>query len=125
MSLAIVLVTKKKGPSKMSQEICRREWDTERTARHQSWSTHVKNWKESGLSQAEYCQRADIKYGTFKTWVFKFKEKPEFLPVRIIPAKINSEIEIRLPGSLSVIVKKDFEEDLLRRVIKSLGGCHV
>ncbi len=97
----------------MRQEIRRRERDAERNARHQNWSTHVKNWKESGLSQAEYCQRADIKYGTFKTWVFKFKENPEFLPVRIIPAKINSEIEIRFAGSLSVIVKRDFEEDLL------------
>ena len=45
--------------------------------------------------------------------------------MRIIPEKINSEIEIRLAGSLSVIVKKDFEEDLLRRVIKSLGGSRV
>jgi hypothetical protein len=123
--LAIVQAMKKKGPHKMSQEICRREWDAERNARHQSWSTHVKNWKESGLSQTEYCQRAEIKYGTFKAWACKFKEKPEFLPVRIIPSKTTSEIEIRLPGCLSVIVKKDFEEDLLRRVIKSLGGCHV
>ena len=109
----------------MSQEICRRDWNAERNERHQNWSAHVKNWKESGLSQAEYCQRAEIKYGTFKAWACKFKEKPEFLPVRIIPAKINSEIEIRLLGSLSVVVKKDFEEDLLKRVIKSLGGWHV
>ena len=109
----------------MSQEICRRGWDAERNARHQNWSTHIKNWKESGLNQAEYCRRADIKYGTFKAWACKFKEKPEFLPVRIIPEKINPEIEIRLSGSLSVIVKRDFEEDLLRRVIKSLGGRHV
>ena len=109
----------------MSQEICRRECDAKRNARYQNWSSHIKNWKESGLSQIEYCKRDDLKYGTFKAWACKFKEKSEFLPVRIIPEKINSEIEIRLPGSLSVIVKRDFEEDLLKRVIKSLGGCHV
>ena len=30
------------------------------------WLDHIKNWKESGLSKAEYCRRTGIRYGKFK-----------------------------------------------------------
>ncbi|HQS84976.1 MAG TPA: hypothetical protein PLY23_08815 [Alphaproteobacteria bacterium] len=93
--------------------------------RREYWLNHVEEWKRSGLGQVEYCRRTGAKYERLRWWIDRLKKNNQFLPVRIIPEKINSEIEIRLPGSLSVIVKKDFEEDLLRRVIKSLGGYHV
>ncbi len=108
----------------MSQEIINIQ-NEKLEIRREYWLNHVEEWKRSGLGQVEYCRRTGAKYERLKWWIDSLKKKSEFLPVRIIPAKINSEIEIRLPGSLSVIVKKDFEEDLLRRVIKSLGGCHV
>ena len=108
----------------MSQEIINIQ-NEKLEVRREYWLNHVEEWKRSGLGQVEYCRRTGAKYERLRWWIDRLKKSNQFLPVRIIPEKINPEIEIRLPGSLSVIVKRDFEEDLLRRVIKSLGGCHV
>jgi len=32
------------------------------------WETHLKNWKESGLSQAEYCRQNGMNKDTFGKW---------------------------------------------------------
>ncbi len=93
--------------------------------RREYWLTHVEEWKRSGLGEVEYCKRTGAKYERLKWWIYRDKKNNQFLPVQIIPEKLSPEIEIRLPGSLSIIVKRDFEEDLLRRVIKSLGGYRV
>ena len=114
----------------MSKKICRKEKGI-KNVRYQYWVKHIEAWQRSDLTQEEYSQKVGINYGTFKWWRGQFKKNnSQFLPVRIIQEKEedsvrSSEIEIRLPGSLSVIIKRDFEEDFLKRVIKSLGSCHV
>ena len=103
------------------------EKDKEREKKREYWTKQIGEWKESGLSQTDYCQRVGVKYNNFKWWRWKLKKKGQFLAVRVIPEEKglekSSEIEIRI-GPLSVIAGVDFEEDLLRRVIKSLEDYH-
>lgn len=91
------------------------------------WTNHVAAWEKSGLSLEEYSEKAEVPYGQLKWWAWNLMEKYQFLSKSVKPEEKEEkrEIEIRLPGSLSIIVKKGFEEDLLKKVIKSLGGCHV
>ncbi len=97
--------------------------------KHEHWLNHIKNWKESGLSKAEYCRRRDIRYGKFKWWESRLKEKELFLPVCILPEKISVEkfcgIEIHGPGVFSIILKGEFEESLLKKALKSLESYDV
>ena len=97
--------------------------------RREYWLKHVEEWKRSGLGQVEYCRKTGAKYERFKWWIRRLKKSDKFLPVRIIFEEKDtrgiSEIEIKLRGSLSIIVKRDFEEDFLKRVIKSLEPYHV
>ena len=107
----------------MSQEIINIQ-NEKLEARRAYWIRQVEEWKKSGLGQVEYCKKTGVKYERLKWWICRDKKIGQFLSVRVIPEKTNSEIEIRL-GSLRVIVKRDFEEDFLRRVIKSIGFYHV
>ncbi len=97
--------------------------------RREYWLKHVEEWKRRGLGQIEYCRRTGFKYERLKWWICRLKKSDKFLPVRIIfeekCTREISEIEIKLRGSLSVIVKRNFEGDLLKRVIKSLESYHV
>lgn len=91
------------------------------------WTNHVEAWEESGLSLEEYAEKKEVPYGQLKWWAWNLMEKEQFSEA-IIKAKEKEErreIEIRFSGTLSVIVKKGFEEDLLKKVIKSLGGYYV
>ncbi len=93
------------------------------------WLNHIKNWKESRLSKAEYCRKAGIKYGKFKWWAYRLKEKEFFLPVCVLGKKLPVEkfcgIEIRGSGVFSIILKGDFEESLLKKALKSLESYDV
>jgi len=38
------------------------------TARRRFWTGHLQGWKQSGLSQAEYCRRQHLSAATFGWW---------------------------------------------------------
>jgi hypothetical protein len=38
------------------------------------WHDHLKSWEKSGLSQAEYCRRHDLKYCHFHYWKRKLRK---------------------------------------------------
>ncbi|WP_035240539.1 IS66 family insertion sequence element accessory protein TnpA, partial [Desulfobacter vibrioformis] len=52
------------------------------------YQEHLNNWKNSGLSQAEYCRQNDLtrhRFGYWKRKLFKKEEKMNFalLPINI------------------------------------------
>ena len=107
----------------------RRKYDQERKSNYESWQGRVQAWKESGLSQREYCQRSSLKYGTFKNWIGKLRKQGNFLPVCIVSEKkkegFGYEIEIRTPRDFSIILKNDFEEEVLKKILKTMESWHV
>ena len=57
------------------------------------WRRHVKAWRKSGLSQADYCRQQNINPKTFSTW--KRHELPmdkdaplEVIPIQVVQAMI-------------------------------------
>lgn len=36
--------------------------------KHTQWQQHVKAWRESGLSQADYCRQQSLNAKTFSVW---------------------------------------------------------
>ena len=38
------------------------------------WHAHFESWENSGLSQAEYCRRHDLKYSLFHYWKRKLRK---------------------------------------------------
>jgi len=50
--------------------------------RRQFWRNHLNSWGSSGLSQAEYCRRNDLKIARFTYW--KCKLNRENLPMEFV-----------------------------------------
>jgi len=51
------------------------------------WEAHVSAWKDSGLSQAQYCRQNDLPLSRFYTWKAKFE------PQKLVPIKVAEEVE--------------------------------
>ena len=61
------------------------------------WHGHFKGWEKSGLSQAAYCRRNDLKYCLFHYWKRKLN-KPSQSSVQLESNTINF-VEVSSPRS--------------------------
>lgn len=75
--------------------------------KHRYWSAQLRAWRQSGLTQAEFCRRQGLGRNTFATWKHRLgrreREPGEDLgfadgrrdvsPVRLIPVTIRSDAE--------------------------------
>jgi hypothetical protein len=94
------------------------------------WEKHIEKWKESGLSQVEYCRVNDVKIKSFRYW----KRRVGRLGCAKAP------VEVRLPKALSIPISpahpqlclvvgqhyrieicKGFDSEDLERVVRMLG----
>jgi hypothetical protein len=93
------------------------------------WRQHWEDWKESGLSQAEYGRRHGLEIHTFRYWVTKYNQ-PETLPATTALVKLPLQAQTMRDASLELVVDKkyrliiraDFDSALLQAVLSSLEG---
>ena len=97
--------------------------------RHRYWQGHISGWRESNLSQAEYCRRKSLSIKSFGYWKRKqSKTEPEsvkFFPLVVQKSKERqpraSSLELTLQDKrFSIEIREDFSPALLNRVILSL-----
>lgn len=93
------------------------------------WEPHIRGWKESGISQADYCRDHGLNIRVFGYWKRKLCRKspePGFVPVLIKPA---GTVASRSDASLRLIIREDmcveigdrFNPDTLRRLLSTVG----
>jgi hypothetical protein len=94
------------------------------------WQRHVEAWRESGLSQANYCQQQGLNRKTFSVWTRRVqgdlslnKDTPlELLPVQLelsaLVASTPTSVMLRLANGvqleLSTAVSPGWLAELLR-----------
>jgi lambda repressor-like predicted transcriptional regulator len=114
--------------------------------RDEHWADVVSEWRASGLSQKEFCQRRGISDRALNNWLYKspyrervarilaarsqgelVTETPRFLPVSMLSATAASDaqavcaaIEIVLPSGPRIAVTPGFDAETLRRVVAAL-----
>ena len=59
----------------------------------------VERWRQSGLSQREFCQQLGMKVATFGYWVSRCKEEKKTGFVRLAPAGAP-ELEVTYPNGV-------------------------
>ena len=118
----------------------------EHGSRDEHWADVVSEWRASGLSQKEFCQRRGISDRALNNWLYKspyrervarilaarsqedlVTEPPRFLPVAVLGATtaIHSQataaaIEIVLSNGPRIAVTPGFDAETLRRVVAAL-----
>ena len=66
------------------------------------WKNLIKEWKNSGLSQAEFCQQNKIAQSNFFNWRKRLQEKGVDLPrVLLAPVSIKQEEPKRVKPTFS------------------------
>lgn len=77
---------------------------------------HIQRWRTSGLTRADYCRQADIKYGTFLTWL-KLEALPSGDGNFIALSKDNpehGEVEILFPNGIQLRYRGRVDEGLIK-----------
>ena len=110
----------------MAEEASREE---QLAAKRRAWKQHLEDWKASGLTQVDYCQRHDLSRHRFQYWKKKFAH----------PASSTSLVEIRFPsghepfpdhsplrlvigGQWQIIIERNFDPVALRQLMAVLPG---
>jgi hypothetical protein len=95
-----------------------------------NWKTHLESWKNSGLSQAEYCKRNNLKPVTFSYW--KCRQKNEAnqssgfvavnIPKTIAKSKYNASDSFRidLPDGMKLTFSIQTAPERIAKIISVL-----
>lgn len=61
------------------------------SVRRASWIAHVKSWRDSGLTQADYCRRHALNCKTFAAWLKRCNTSamPSNLPLTLVPITVS------------------------------------
>ncbi len=96
--------------------------------RRQFWRDHLELWATSGLSQAEYCRRNNLKATQFTYWKLKFNT--EKLPIKFVQVptapveptlflkgKSSPSLRLKVGTKFSVEIPDGFSTATLEQVL--------
>jgi len=66
------------------------------------WWRHVKAWRESGMSQADYCRQQGLNPKTFSKWARCEYPVDKTAPLEVIPVQVTPS----LPATEAAVVLK-------------------
>ena len=91
------------------------------------WKKHVEAWRASGIAQAQYCRRHNLKVHCLVYWRKKFARKNQD-PVSFVQLKLPQDFQVSRPAAISVSIggcrieiQRGFDPDTLRQLIHTLG----
>jgi hypothetical protein len=82
----------------------------------------IADWKQSGLSQKQYCQQHELRYHVFHYWYKRFKENQtsssvgSFVPLTIHPS-FSGHTEIYLPDGKRLIFHQPVSAGYLKALL--------
>jgi hypothetical protein len=92
------------------------------------WQQLIRNWKTSGLSQKQFCQRESLALSTFSYWKRKI-ETPETEKIKFYPLSVPSPITQQADSGLLLLIGKkryaielneEFSPTALKKLISAL-----
>ena len=95
------------------------------------WKQHIDNWQETGLTQAEYCRRNNLKHHQLVYWKKRFLKTAtdvSFVPLKLedlldIPAQPDdSALFLVINNHFKIEIRCGFDVQLLRQLIFTLRG---
>ena len=100
---------------------------SKREANRQRWFDHIKDWKQSGLTQKAFCEQQQLRLGSFQRWrgIFMRGEKPEassavsFVPVNVTVDKASS-LALLIDDQLRIEIPAGFDPVTLKQVVQAL-----
>ncbi len=91
----------------------------------QLWSSRIRSWQQSGLSQRAYCEQQQLVLGTFVYWRTRLKKleadapahRPRLLPITIKQQSAAS-LTLLINGRHHLEIKPGFDPGFLTKIIQ-------
>ena len=98
--------------------------------KQRTWTAHIEVWKNSRLSQVEYCREKNLSRHQFTYWKCKLRQKAPvtFVPILRTPLCSKEPIHDQAPIKLiigsryQVEIGEGFSPATLSTLIRTLGG---
>lgn len=93
------------------------------------WKKHIESWRETGLTQAEYCRRHNLKHHQLVYWkrrVLETETAVSFVPLKLeelldIPARANrASLCLVINDLYKIEVGAGFDANVLQQLIIAL-----
>ncbi|RME60758.1 IS66 family insertion sequence hypothetical protein, partial [Candidatus Parcubacteria bacterium] len=97
------------------------------------WQRHIARWRQSGITQAEYCRRHNLCRRQFTYWKGKLKDSSRepisFIPVKVVDTQEKQCLEKGAGSSSGVVlyrgryrieVREGFSAEVLGEVLRVL-----
>ncbi len=100
--------------------------DSKKLQKRKFWQDHVKAWKGSGLSQAEYCRKQELKAHKLCYWVNKKSAKSDRplalveVPTQKIPVYSGAPLKLSIDDRYQVEIADHFSQTTLEQVLQIL-----
>ncbi len=94
--------------------------------RRRQWEGHMTRWRDSGLTQAEYCRRNELKWSKFHYWRKRLKDKPTAVTLVQVPVSNNlscqpgQELTLILGSRYRVEIGDNFNPSTLAKLVDTL-----
>ena len=93
------------------------------------WKQHIDSWQETGLTQAEYCRRNNLKHHQLLYWKKRFLKTQT--DVSFVPLKLEDLLDLStrqdqaplivvINNQFKIEISAGFDAQLLRQVIFAL-----
>ena len=63
------------------------------------WQGHLESWRQSGLSQAAYCRRHNLKYVNFRKWKERLSTYPPRSSLKLVEVRRDFPLNFNSPYS--------------------------
>jgi len=96
--------------------------------RRQFWESQIENWQQSGLRQAEYCRKNNLKQNRMIYWRKRIGQTREtgvsFVPLKIIPAGLEqasrANLSVTTPNGFKIEIGNVFDPTLFKQIITTV-----
>ena len=95
------------------------------------WKQHIDSWQETGLNQAEYCRRHNLKHHQLVYWKKRFLKTEtdvSFVPLKLedlldVPSQPDrASLCLAVNNHFKIEIRAGFDAQLLRQLIVALRG---
>ena len=97
--------------------------------RELNWPQHFEQWRQSGLTQSEYCRQAQLSRHRFKYWRRQLepaevrrrrKRASGFVPVQVRASTAEPKLSLTLPNGMVLRGIESGNVELVKRLVEQL-----
>lgn len=89
-----------------------RQTDVSPQDRRRQFEEHIRRWRNSGLTQTEYCRRHDLKWSTFHYWRKRLEATSQAVTLVQVPIGLSNEGSVFSGQGLTLLLGNRYKVEI-------------